>query len=108
MQDVVIRITASGLCGSDLHLYLGQLPGMKKGDIMGHEPMGIGRSGYLSRAGSHGRRYARLFQQRSAPSDAAVRHPVQEMAASRLVLTTRAVSIRLVAADVALGLCTAA
>lgn len=41
-QDVIIRVTATGLCGSDLHLYLGSLPGMKKGDIMGHEPLGIG------------------------------------------------------------------
>ena len=39
--DVIIKITASGLCGSDLHLYNGAMPGMKKGDILGHEPMGI-------------------------------------------------------------------
>ena len=39
--DVIIKITASGLCGSDLHLYNGSMPGMKKGDILGHEPMGI-------------------------------------------------------------------
>lgn len=41
-QDAIIRITPTGLCGSDLHLYLGQLPGMKKEDILGHEPLGIG------------------------------------------------------------------
>jgi len=39
--DVVIRITASGICGSDLHLYDGYMPTMKSGDIMGHEPMGV-------------------------------------------------------------------
>ena len=39
--DVVIKITASGICGSDLHLYDGYQPTMKAGDILGHEPMGI-------------------------------------------------------------------
>src|SRR5580700_9357771 len=39
--DAVIRITASGICGSDLHLYDGYMPTMKAGDILGHEPMGI-------------------------------------------------------------------
>ena len=39
--DVVIRITASAICGSDLHLYDGYMPTMKSGDIIGHEPMGI-------------------------------------------------------------------
>jgi threonine dehydrogenase-like Zn-dependent dehydrogenase len=39
--DVVIKITASGICGSDLHLYDGLMPAMKSGDILGHEPMGI-------------------------------------------------------------------
>ncbi len=39
--DAIIRITSSGLCGSDLHLYevLGAF--MDEGDILGHEPMGI-------------------------------------------------------------------
>jgi len=36
-----IQITASGICGSDLHLYDGMMPTMEKGDILGHEPMGI-------------------------------------------------------------------
>jgi threonine dehydrogenase-like Zn-dependent dehydrogenase len=40
-SDVVVRITSSAICGSDLHLYLSSMPGMKSGDIMGHEPMGI-------------------------------------------------------------------
>ena len=39
--DAVVRITSSGICGSDLHLYevLGMF--MDEGDILGHEPMGI-------------------------------------------------------------------
>jgi threonine dehydrogenase-like Zn-dependent dehydrogenase len=39
--DAVIRVTSSGICGSDLHLYgvLGMF--MEEGDILGHEPMGI-------------------------------------------------------------------
>ena len=39
--DVVVRITTSGLCGSDLHLYEGLGPFLDAGDILGHEPMGI-------------------------------------------------------------------
>jgi threonine dehydrogenase-like Zn-dependent dehydrogenase len=39
--DAIIRITSSGLCGSDLHLYEVLGPFMDQGDILGHEPMGI-------------------------------------------------------------------
>jgi threonine dehydrogenase-like Zn-dependent dehydrogenase len=39
--DAIIRITSSGLCGSDLHLYEVLTPFMTPGDIVGHEPMGI-------------------------------------------------------------------
>lgn len=39
-RDAIIRVTASGICGSDLHLYNGFAPAMKSGDIIGHEPMG--------------------------------------------------------------------
>ena len=38
--DAIIKITATGVCGSDLHLYNGIIPGMEEGDIIGHEPMG--------------------------------------------------------------------
>ena len=38
--DAIIKITASGICGSDLHLMAGNMAGMKEGDIIGHEPMG--------------------------------------------------------------------
>lgn len=40
-SDVIIKVTASGICGSDLHLFDGFMPTMEKGDILGHEPMGI-------------------------------------------------------------------
>ncbi|MCU1501985.1 MAG: fdh1 [Ilumatobacteraceae bacterium] len=39
--DAIIRITSSGLCGSDLHLYEVMGPFMTEGDILGHEPMGV-------------------------------------------------------------------
>src|SRR3954470_18826160 len=39
--DAVIRVTSTGLCGSDLHLYEVLAPFMTPGDILGHEPMGI-------------------------------------------------------------------
>jgi threonine dehydrogenase-like Zn-dependent dehydrogenase len=39
--DAVIRVTSSGLCGSDLHLYEVLTPFMTEGDILGHEPMGV-------------------------------------------------------------------
>ncbi len=39
--DAIIRVTSTGLCGSDLHLYEPLAPFMTPGDIVGHEPMGI-------------------------------------------------------------------
>src|SRR3954462_8858890 len=39
--DAVIRVTSTGLCGSDLHLYEVLAPFLAPGDILGHEPMGI-------------------------------------------------------------------
>lgn len=39
--DIIVKITASGICGSDLHLFDGYMPTMKAGDVLGHEPMGI-------------------------------------------------------------------
>src|SRR5437764_8503702 len=39
-RDAIIRVTASAICGSDLHLLDGYMPTMEKGDILGHEPMG--------------------------------------------------------------------
>jgi threonine dehydrogenase-like Zn-dependent dehydrogenase len=40
-DDVIVRITSSALCGSDLHLYEVLAPFMTPGDILGHEPMGV-------------------------------------------------------------------
>lgn len=40
-DDIILKVTATAICGSDLHLYRGSVPGMKEGDILGHEFMGI-------------------------------------------------------------------
>lgn len=40
-DDIIVRVTATAICGSDLHLYHGKIPEMKDGDILGHEFMGI-------------------------------------------------------------------
>lgn len=40
-DDLILRVTATAICGSDLHLYRGKIPGLKDGDILGHEFMGI-------------------------------------------------------------------
>ena len=39
-RDAIVRVTSTAICGSDLHLYNGYIPTMKKGDILGHEFMG--------------------------------------------------------------------
>ena len=39
--DAIVRITSTAICGSDLHLYEVLSPYMHKGDIIGHEPMGV-------------------------------------------------------------------
>jgi threonine dehydrogenase-like Zn-dependent dehydrogenase len=39
-RDVIIKVTACAICGSDLHLFDGQMPTMKSGDVLGHEFMG--------------------------------------------------------------------
>jgi threonine dehydrogenase-like Zn-dependent dehydrogenase len=39
-RDAIVRITSTAICGSDLHLYNGFIPSMRKGDILGHEFMG--------------------------------------------------------------------
>lgn len=39
-RDCIIEVTSTAICGSDLHLYNGVIPGMKAGDILGHEFMG--------------------------------------------------------------------
>src|SRR6059058_285242 len=39
-EDAIVRITLTAICGSDLHLYDGYVPFMKRGDVLGHEFMG--------------------------------------------------------------------
>ncbi|MBZ5759520.1 MULTISPECIES: zinc-dependent alcohol dehydrogenase [Rhizobium] len=39
-RDAIIKVTSCAICGSDLHLMGGFAPGMKSGDVMGHETMG--------------------------------------------------------------------
>jgi threonine dehydrogenase-like Zn-dependent dehydrogenase len=39
-RDAIVKISSTAICGSDLHLYDGYIPTMKRGDILGHEFMG--------------------------------------------------------------------
>ncbi|MBX5446432.1 zinc-dependent alcohol dehydrogenase [Sphaerobacter sp.] len=39
-QDAIVRVSSTAICGSDLHLFDGYIPGMEAGDILGHEFMG--------------------------------------------------------------------
>ncbi|HEX7655138.1 MAG TPA: alcohol dehydrogenase catalytic domain-containing protein, partial [Verrucomicrobiae bacterium] len=40
-DDIIVRVTATAICGSDLHLFRGKVPELQKGDILGHEFMGV-------------------------------------------------------------------
>ncbi|MDB6144795.1 MAG: fdH, partial [Pseudomonas sp.] len=40
-DDIILKVTATAICGSDLHLYRGKIPTVESGDILGHEFMGI-------------------------------------------------------------------
>ncbi|MFS2122841.1 zinc-dependent alcohol dehydrogenase [Pseudomonas sp. Pseusp97] len=40
-DDIILKVTATAICGSDLHLYRGKIPRVESGDILGHEFMGI-------------------------------------------------------------------
>lgn len=52
-RDAIIAVTSTAICGSDLHLYDGVIPGMQAGDILGHEFMGevveVGRGSPLQK-----------------------------------------------------------
>src|SRR5947209_2165785 len=39
--DMIVRVTSTAICGSDLHLLDGFMPTMQAGDVLGHEPMGV-------------------------------------------------------------------
>lgn len=41
LEDVILRVTSTAICGSDLHLYHRTVPGMQPGQMLGHEFMGI-------------------------------------------------------------------
>src|SRR5690349_20769883 len=40
-DDILVRVTAAAICGSDLHFYRGKLSGMPAGSVLGHEFMGV-------------------------------------------------------------------
>lgn len=40
-EDIIVKITTTGICGSDLHLVHGMIPNLPEGYVIGHEPMGI-------------------------------------------------------------------
>jgi len=39
-RDAIVKVSATAICGSDLHLYNGFVPSMQRGDVLGHEFMG--------------------------------------------------------------------
>src|SRR5262245_58460545 len=39
--DAIVRLTASAICGTDLHMVRGTMPGMKPGTVLGHEGVGV-------------------------------------------------------------------
>ena len=39
-RDIIIKVTACAICGSDIHIYDGVIPQMRHGDVLGHETMG--------------------------------------------------------------------
>ncbi|MBV9583096.1 MAG: glutathione-dependent formaldehyde dehydrogenase, partial [Chloroflexi bacterium] len=39
-RDAIVKVSSTAICGSDLHLYNGFVPSMKRGDVLGHEFMG--------------------------------------------------------------------
>ncbi|MDM7955144.1 zinc-dependent alcohol dehydrogenase [Blastomonas sp.] len=51
-RDAIVEVTSTAICGSDLHLYDGVIPGVEKDDILGHEFMGrvvdVGRESTLT------------------------------------------------------------
>ncbi|MDR5777337.1 MULTISPECIES: zinc-dependent alcohol dehydrogenase [unclassified Caballeronia] len=54
-RDAIVKVSSCAICGSDLHLFDGFMPGMKSGDIMGHEFMGevveVGKDNSVLKAG---------------------------------------------------------
>ncbi|AIQ62176.1 dehydrogenase [Paenibacillus stellifer] len=40
-DDMIVKLTSTAICGSDLHLIHGMIPNLHENDVIGHEPMGI-------------------------------------------------------------------
>ncbi|MDR0287687.1 MAG: alcohol dehydrogenase catalytic domain-containing protein, partial [Clostridiales bacterium] len=40
-DDIIVKVTSTAICGSDLHLFHGMVPSLEKGSVLGHETMGI-------------------------------------------------------------------
>jgi glutathione-independent formaldehyde dehydrogenase len=40
-RDVIVRMTSSALCGTDIHIYDGRMPQATPGMVLGHEPLGV-------------------------------------------------------------------
>src|SRR3954462_15419504 len=40
-RDAIVRLTASAICGTDLHMVRGTMPGMRPGTVLGHEGVGL-------------------------------------------------------------------
>lgn len=47
-DDIIVRVTSTAICGSDLHLIHGMVPNLPKGSILGHETMGIVEETYAN------------------------------------------------------------
>ena len=52
-KDVIVKVSGTTICGSDLHLYHSEMMALKSGDILGHEFMYVHLSSFLVRATFH-------------------------------------------------------
>ena len=90
-RDAIVKVTATAICGSDLHIYGGYIPTMQKGDVLGHEFMGevveVGTENHAPqgrrsrrRAVHHRLRPLLLLQGRTCGRSATTRNPNAWMA----------------------------
>lgn len=59
--DAILRVEATGICGSDLHLYHGKVPGVPRGTTLGHEVVGIAEEAGPAAGVVPGRRYVAAY-----------------------------------------------
>ncbi|THH06612.1 hypothetical protein EW146_g9556 [Bondarzewia mesenterica] len=52
-DDVILKVTGTTICGSDLHLYHGEIMALQKGDILGHEKLHVKFMGIIDQVGSN-------------------------------------------------------